>query len=377
VSASPYVWIDTEDDLARIAEALRGAPALAIDTEADSFYHYFHKCCLIQVSDGETTCLIDPLSVRRLDALGALLASRSIVKVLHAAEQDVLYLRRDYGFEVRPLFDTMIAAQLLGKPGIGLAGLLEASFNVSLDKGCQRDDWSRRPLSERQKAYAAEDVRHLIRLADILRSDLEAKGRLEWALEEFDLVTRRSWEPRAFDREAFWGIKGSRDLTPRQAAVLRELYVMRDERARAGDLPPFRIISDQALLAVAARSPGALDDLKGIKGITSLVRQRIGQLLLEAVRRGLAVPEADLPVPAKGRGHRQNAAARDRLERLREWRRALAAELTLDPGVLCPQSTLEALAAAGTTALDRPEGIPGLRAWRRGLLVPDAVRLLA
>lgn len=370
-------WIDTEEGLARVAETLSGARALAIDTEADSFYHYFHKCCLIQVSDGETTCLIDPLSVRRLDALGSLLASRSVVKVLHAAEQDILYLRRDYGFEVTQLFDTMIAAQLLGKPSIGLAGLLEAYLGVKLDKGCQRDDWSRRPLSERQRAYAAEDVRHLIRLADILKSDLEAKGRMGWALEEFDLVTRRAWEPRVFARDGFWGIKGSRDLTPRQAAVLRELYVMRDERARAGDLPPFRIISDQALLAVAARSPGSLEDLKGIKGITGLVRQRIGQALLEAVGRGLAVGETDLPLPSRSRGQRPSAASRERLERLREWRRALAAELALDPGVLCPQSTLEALAAAGAAALEHPEVIPGLRAWRRGLLAADAARLLA
>jgi ribonuclease D len=377
VSAAPYLWIDTEDGLAGAAGALGGARALAIDTEADSFYHYFHKCCLIQVSDGETTCVIDPLAIRRLGPLGELLASRSIVKVLHAAEQDVLYLRRDCGFEVTPLFDTMIAAQLLGKPSIGLAGLLEACFKVTLDKGCQRDDWSRRPLTERQKAYAAEDVRHLIRLADILKADLEAKGRLEWAMEEFDLVTRRAWEPRAFDRDGFWGIKGSRDLAARQAAVLRELYVTRDARARAGDLPPFRIISDQALLSVAAGCPGSLDDLKGVKGITPLVRQRIGPLLLEAVRRGLAVRDADLPVPTRGRGQRQSAAARERLERLREWRRVLAAELALDPGVLCPQSTLEALAAAGTAALDRPEGIPGLRAWRRGLLAPAAAKLLA
>jgi ribonuclease D len=377
MSAVPYVWIDTETGLAKAAEALAGARALAVDTEADSFYHYFHKCCLIQVSDGETTCVIDPLAVRRLEPFGALLGSRSIVKVLHAAEQDVLYLRRDYGFEMTPLFDTMIAAQLLGKPSIGLAGLLEGYFSVRLDKGCQRDDWSRRPLSERQKAYAAEDVRHVIRLADILRADLQAKDRMEWALEEFDLVARRAWERRAFNRDEFWGIKGSRNLAPRQAAVLRELYVMRDERARAADLPPFRIVSDQALLAVAARGPGSLNDLMGIKGITPLVRQRIGPLLLEAVRRGLAVPETDLPSPSRARGRRPSAPPPERRERHPEWRPGQAAQHALDPGVLCPQSTLEALAAAGMAALDHPEEIPGLRAWRRGLLAPAAGRILA
>src|SRR5262249_45917917 len=162
----------------RASETLARAPALAVDTEADSFYHYFHKCCLIQISDGTTAYLIDPLAVRSLDPLGAVFASRSITKVLHAAEQDVLYLRRDYGFNLEPIFDTMIAAQLLGRPSIGLAGLLAANFGVVLDKKCQRDDWSLRPLTERQKTYAAEDVLHLIRLSELLRQDLAAAGRL-------------------------------------------------------------------------------------------------------------------------------------------------------------------------------------------------------
>jgi ribonuclease D len=373
----PYVWIDTPEAMAAAAERLASARALAVDTEADSFYHYFHKCCLIQISDGETAYLVDPLTLKDLGPLGRLLASRGATKVLHAAEQDVMYLRRDYGFGVAPVFDTMIAAQLLGTPSIGLARLLETHFEVRLDKGCQRDDWSRRPLSDRQKAYAAEDVRHLIRLADLLRADLEAKGRLEWAQEEFDLVARREWEPRGFDPDAFWSVKGARDLPAREAAVLRELYLMRDERARESDVPPFRIVSDETLLALARRSAKTPGELQGIKGLTPLVRRRIGAQALAAVRRGLAVPEPQLPTPPRGRGRRKSAVAAVRLERLREWRRLRAADLAMDPGVLFPQSTLEALAAAGAAGLDGREEIPGLRAWRRRLIAPEAERLLA
>src|SRR5207245_3413067 len=135
MSRPPYDWIDTEADLERAAAQLSRAAALAVDTEADSFYHYFHKCCLIQVSDGETVYLIDPLAVKRMPSLGEALGSRRAVKILHAAEQEVLYLRRDFGFHVEPLFDTMIAAQLLGKTSIGLASLLLAYFDVKLDKG--------------------------------------------------------------------------------------------------------------------------------------------------------------------------------------------------------------------------------------------------
>jgi len=373
---APYVWIDTERDLVRAAEPLSRATSLAVDTEADSFYHYHHKCCLIQVSDGEAVYLVDPLALKRLEPLGEILGSHRAVKVLHAAEQDVLYLRRDFRFHMEPLFDTMIASQLLGKTGIGLASLLLAYFGVKLDKGSQRDDWSHRPLTERQKSYAAEDVRHLIRLSEVLMEELKIVGRLSWAEEEFALVARRAWEPRVFDPEMFWAIKGARDLPSQEAAVLRELYAMRDRRAGEADLSPFRIISDETLLALARKRPVETSDLNGVRGITPLVRRRIGSDILQAVKAGLEVPEADRPVPPRGRPRRKSAASQTRLERLREWRKTRASELGLDPGVLCPQSTLEALAAAGSGALDRPEEIPGLRAWRVGLIRPEAHRLL-
>jgi len=370
------IWVDTAAALADATAVLGKAKALAVDTEADSFYHYFHKCCLVQISDGHTAFLLDSLALQSPDGLGALFTNPAMTKVLHAAEQDVLYLRRDFGFELSPLFDTMIAAQLLGKKSVGLAGLLNEYFEVKLDKGCQRDDWSRRPLSTRQMAYAAEDVRHLIRLQHALETDLAAKGRLDWAREEFDYIALRSWPARDFDPEEFWGIKGARDLEPRGAAALRELYVMRDGRARAADVPPFRIVSDETLVTLARRLPREAVDLDGIKGFTPLVRRRIGPLVLEAVARGLAIPEEQVPKPPRGVVRRRTAAFRTRVERLRAWRRERAADLAIDPGVLFPQSTLEALADRGPVALQEPGDIPGLRRWRRAILLPDAGRLL-
>ena len=377
MTAGPQpVWVDNVADLERAAAQLSGARSLAIDTEADSFYHYFHKCCLIQISDGHTDFLIDSIALKDPRPLSPLLASDSTHKILHAAEQDVLYLRRDFGLEMRPLFDTMVAAQLLGRKSIGLAGLLKESFGVVLDKVCQRDDWSRRPLTARQMTYAAEDVRHLIRLRHALEAELEARGRLAWAREEFEHITRRAWAPREFDREDFWGLKGARDLEPESAAVLRELYVLRDERARSADVPPFRVLSDETLIALARRRPRTPDDLEGIKGFTPLVRRRIGPLVLAAVERGRLVPEGLRPTPPRGQGKRRTAAFRARVERLREWRRNRSAELGLDPGVLFPQSTLEALAERGVPGLEE-DAVPGLRRWRREILLPEAGRLLA
>ena len=376
-ASSSYVWIDTPDALADAAARLARAPAIAVDTEADSFYHYFHKCCLIQISDGETVYLIDSLALRQPAALGPVFASASIEKVLHAAEQDVLYLRSDFGLEPLPIFDTMIAAQLLGKRSIGLAALLSGAFGVTLDKGCQRDDWSRRPLTDRQKTYAASDVRDLIRLRHILDAELQASGRSEWAREEFEVVARRCREPRAFDPEEFWGIKGTRDLSPESAAALRELYVMRDERARAADLPPFRIVSDQTLLELARRLPRGGSGLAGIKGFTPLVQRRIGAQVLSAVERALAMPESARPRPPRGQGRRRTAAFKTRVMRLRAWRQHQSEALGLDPGILFPQTTLEALASGGRAGLDDPDSVPGLRQWRRRLILPEADRLLA
>ena len=371
------IWIDTEAALQETAAHLAKASALAIDTEADSFYHYFHKCCLIQVSDGHEVWLIDSIALKDLKALQPALHESNARKVLHAAEQDVLYLRRDFGLEVQPLFDTMIAAQILGKRSVGLAGLLQEYFAVALDKGCQRDDWSRRPLTERQRIYAAEDVLHLIRLQHVLEADLETHGRLDWAREEFEYIARRSWAPRSFDPDEFWSIKGARDLDPAMAAALKELVAMRDERARSADVPPFRIVSDETLLGLARRMPKSPADLDGLKGFTPLVRRRIGPLVLEAVSRALAIPEDERPRPPKGQGRRRTTAFRVRVERLRAWRRERAAELGLDPGVLFPQSTLDALADRGLAGLDGGDPIPGLRRWRRAILSPDAARLLA
>jgi ribonuclease D len=371
------IWIDTTAGLAEAAAQLARATSIAVDTEADSFYHYFHKCCLIQISDGSTDFLIDSLTIQHPQELAPVLAAPGISKVLHAAEQDVMYLRRDFAFELTPVFDTMIAAQLLGKKSIGLAGLLLEYFNVALDKGCQRDDWSRRPLSVRQRAYAAEDVRHLIRLRHALEADLAERGRLAWAGEEFEYIARRAWPQRLFDADEFWGIKGAKELEPVGAAALREMYAMRDERARAGDVPPFRIVSDETLLALARKMPRSSADLEGIKGFTPLVRRRIGPLVLEAVERALGLPETDRPTPPRNQGKRRSAAFRTRVERLREWRRTRAAELALDPGVLFPQSTLDAVAERGLAGLEPTETLPGLRRWRREILLPDAPRLLA
>ncbi|HET8624632.1 MAG TPA: ribonuclease D, partial [Gemmatimonadales bacterium] len=203
---------------------------LAVDTEAASFHRYRDRVYLLQVSSRRRTAVVDPLAVPDLAALGRVLADPSVETVFHDADYDLRLLEQQYGFRATRLFDTRVAAQLLNEPSIGLAALLEKYFGVQLDKRFQRADWSARPLSRAMIAYAASDTRHLPGLRDVLREQLERRGRLAWAEEEFAQLAQVRW--RGDDSEpGFLRIKGAKALRGRSLAVLREVFEWREEQA--------------------------------------------------------------------------------------------------------------------------------------------------
>ena len=208
-----YERIETRADLDALAQDLLGEKVLAFDTEADSFYHYFDKTCLVQVATRRQIYLIDPLAIggpAELAPLAPVFASPDIRKIFHAAEYDIFVLKRDCSFQFQNLFDTMICGQLLGYPSVGLAGLCERHFDVILPKDEQRSDWSRRPLTQRQLSYAAADVLYLLELAELLSKELRAAKRQRWAQEEFETLTKREWPYREFDELGYLRIKGDR-----------------------------------------------------------------------------------------------------------------------------------------------------------------------
>ena len=224
------------DALDRLVADLAAHPAdaVALDTEADSFHHYYEKACLLQLSRDGAAWLVDPLAGLDLDRLFALLSDRRLL--LHGADYDLRLLSRGYGFRPREIFDTMVAAQLLGLKEIGLAALLSQRLGVTLDKSSQRADWSRRPLSPTLVAYAASDVLHLHALVASLEADLAARGRTAWHAEECARLLAQDLSPAPEDPETDWRIKGSNGLAPKERAFLRELWRAREERARALDL---------------------------------------------------------------------------------------------------------------------------------------------
>lgn len=364
-----YERIENVEDLEALAAELLTQKVIAIDTEADSFYHYFDKVCLIQIATRRGIYLVDPLTLRAPDELAPLapvLSSTEIRKVFHAAEYDLFVLRRDCGFQVANLFDTMVSAQLLGYPAIGLAAIAERHFGFQLPKDEQRSDWSARPLRESQLTYAAADVAHLIRLSEDLEKELRKAGRLDWAREEFEALTRRTWPERTFDRLGYLRIKGARSLDPEALAVLRELYLVRDRRAREIDRPPFKVLGNRALLEIAERRPGDERSLGQITGVSDLILRRFGREILRAVERGSKKRHGPIPKRLNGQGsgrRRMDRRTERRLAVLKRWRGERARELGLDPGVLCPNTGLEAIAWRNPSSGEELQDLPELKGW--------------
>jgi len=355
--------IQSQADLEALFTRLRDEPLLALDTEAASFHRYADRIYLIQVSSRSETAVIDPLAVESLAPLGRVLADPATEIVFHDADYDLRLLDREYGFRATHVFDTRIAAQLLNEPGVGLAALLEKYLGVRLDKRFQRADWSARPLSPGMLEYAASDTRHLATLRDLLRTRLETSGRLEWAMEEFALLDDVHWGPS--DHEpGYLRIKGAKALKGRELAVLRELYEWREGVAQRLDRATFRVLGNEPMLAMAKRPPADLAGIKAIPGISADQAERRGRELLAAIGRGLAIPERDLPRVERPPRRVVDPAFDATLERLKLVRNRLAGELDLQPGVLCPNGTLEAIARARPTSGETLAQVPELRRWQ-------------
>jgi ribonuclease D len=361
-------WVERTEDLAEVVEGIGSGP-LAVDSEADSFHHYHERVCLIQLSYGRHDVLVDALSQADLSLLDATFRNRDVRKILHGADYDVRMLYRDCGLIVRGLFDTMVAARLLGERSFGLSALLERFLDVRLDKRFQRADWSKRPLEPEMARYAMLDTRHLEALAGLLEERLGELGRTEWAAEEFRRVERLRWEGDRGDGEAWLRVKGIRALDRRQLAVVRELADLRERTARERDVPPFRVMRDEVLVALALAEAGkSVTEVRGLP--RTWTRGSGAQALRAAVDRGLGVDARDCPeLPRPQRTSRRNRERDSRVRRLCRERDRVARQLGLEPAMLVSRAVIERIVAH----LDegKPiEAIADLRQWQRQQLGP-------
>lgn len=357
----PFDVVSQSAQLAIAVQGMVGSPAIALDTESNSFYRYPEQLCLIQIATRNKVHIIDTISLKDIAPLKEVLADDSIMKIVHGADYDIRSLHRHYGFRIRNLYDTNIAARFAGITQVGLAVLINDLLGVSIHKSkrLQRADWGRRPLSAEALDYAATDVRHLCALRETLDQRLQSLGRTEWVAEECARLEEVRYM--APDLEAaYLSVKGAKNLDGSGLAVLRSLFLFREEEARRQHRPPFFVIPDVALISLATSPTAALSEVPGL-GQAGL--QRFGRGLQQALRGGLAAPPIHRPPPVTHEhiSHEQI----QRLSGLKAWRASLSAAISLQPTLLWPTASLERLARAPDT-LGVELTSANIRCWQRG-----------
>ena len=357
------LYLDTARDTSNFLRSIANVDLLALDTEGASFHRYVDRIYLLQLSTRDRSAIIDPLPIGKPVELGVLLENPALQVVFHDADYDLRLLHQDYGWHVRNIFDTRVAAQLLGIRAFGLAALLEKYFGVKLDKKHQRADWSMRPLTRDMLDYAAQDTMHLLGLRDRLADELKRARRWAWAEEEFTRLEETRWEDED-ESSAFLRMKGARDLNRRELAILRELVAWRNAVARKADRATFRVLGNEPMFDIARGKPATREALAAIKGMPRSQLDRFAFDLLDAVRRGLALPESELPRFPKAMRWERDPDFDARVSALRSVRDLAAARLDMDPGVLCARDRLEAVARKNPTTIEELYAIPELRRWQ-------------
>jgi ribonuclease D len=361
--------IDTIPDLERLAgdlaSALAADPLVAADTEAAGYHRYSDAVCLLQLSTRERTWLVDTMALGSLNPIAEAFEEPNIEIVFHDADYDLRLLDRDFGLDVRGLFDTKIAARFAGARSFGLGTLLEHELGVELEKKYQRADWAKRPLTADMIEYAAMDTRYLPQLRDLLKARLQEMGRMHWAEEEFRISEQAKWSPSPDGDEAYLRLKNTRDLDPRRLAALRELYEWREGVAEQRDVAPFRVLGNETLVEAARSLPSDLEQLRTVPTLGAANLRRWGADLLAAIERARALPERDLPErPRRPRPRERDPEMEARVERLKAVRDREADRLELERGFLMPRSQLEEVAGRAPSSEAELATLPGIREWQ-------------
>jgi ribonuclease D len=357
----PPVVVTTGPQLATLLQTFSAEPAVAVDTESNSLYAYQEQVCLIQFSIPDRDYLVDPLAGLDLSPLAQFFADPGIQKVFHAAEYDVMCLKRDFDFGFANLFDTMWAARILGWPNVGLGKVLEETFDVRTKKRYQRYNWGKRPLEPEALTYACTDTHYLLPLRQLQLDALVQQDRVEEAREAFDEIAASEPTFRSFEPQDFWRVKGARDLPKRAQAILRELCIWRDQEAHRRDRPHFKVLGDHTLIALAQASPRTEAGLIGLNGLKPHHVRRYGAHILRAVERGM---HARLP-RRPARPPRRPDAEMVRFKALRAWRMQTAENRGVESDVIVSNAALWALAEQNPRTLDALERIEELGPWKR------------
>jgi len=370
--------IDSDRGLAGFLDRITGCSSIAVDMESNGFHRYRERVCLVQIAAGGIVALVDTIAIANISALGAIFADSRMEKIMHSTDYDLRSFDRDYGFRFHNIFDTSVAASFAGSRMLGLGTILSEYLGVEIAKSkrLQRHDWSARPISEEAVRYAALDVLHLHALREVLAGRLNELGRMSWVREECDRLEAIRYCPPEPPETAFLSVKGVRSLKPRERAVFRELYLLREREAAEADRPPFKVFSSNLMMQLSQHPEAEITEFDGIPPSR---KQRLMAEIREAVRRGLEAP----PVPYNGKPEnfrgRMEPDASALLAGMKEWRTRTGNELGIDPALVWPAKSLEELACgcngsgtagsgtagSGTDGELRKNGIPLVRNWQR------------
>lgn len=359
-----FELITTPQALAVFLERVAREEVIALDTEASSFHRFKESVCLIQISTRDKTFLIDPLAIADLAPVGKLLAQPSMEVVIHDADYDLRILAKHHGIRVENVFDTLVAAELLNEPEIGLAALLGKYQGIQVDKKFQKADWSKRPLPQPMLDYAAGDTSHLILIRDILKEKLKEKGRWAWAEEEFALLTDAPFNAVVNDEPAFLRMKGAKLLKAAQLAILREVHAWRDSVAEQQDRAPFMILGNDILLSLATDPPETVGDIAARRGVNERLLEKHGRRILAAVKKGQDMPKEQWPRLERPKRWDRDNDYEERLKRLKVARDVLMQQYDLRPGIVAANQMLADIARTLPGDKASLAALPGIRRYQ-------------
>ena len=364
--------VDTPEALLALAETLMSQSRAAVDTEANSLYAYREQVCLIQISVPGTNYLVDPLALDTLAPLAPFFETEDVEKVFHAVDYDLIVLRRDFGFEVSTIFDTMWAARVLGWPKVGLADIMSTYFGVRANKRFQRYNWGKRPLDPEALTYAWMDSYYLLALREIQKAELQRTGRWEEAQEIFSYLSATVEVPPDDNiAKHFWRLKGLHALSHNDRRRLFQLFEWREHAARELDRPPVMVMSNRRLMRVAHIQPHTRDELASA-GLTPGQVRRFGTDILKLLS------SRDLPeLPEEPHNHRLPDDVVDRFNALKAWRKDVAKLRGVDSDVILPNAALWELAKHPPQDTASLLEVPGIGPWRQRTYGPDLLQLVA
>ncbi|MBP9865770.1 MAG: HRDC domain-containing protein [Candidatus Omnitrophica bacterium] len=377
--SSGYTFVNTAESLAGLTETMKSASRVAFDMEADGLHHYFEKVCLMQLSFSGANYIVDPLAGLELKDFLEVLAQKELI--IHAADFDLRMLKKTFGFRPNaPVFDTMLAAQVLGFEKIGLAALVEKYFAVILPKTAQKSDWSRRPLPVNSLNYASDDTKYLEAIADTMTESLQQLGRMSWHQECCARVVENTGiVPDKDETKEAWRVKGSSRLAPNVLVYVRELWKWRDEEARKRDRPAFMIMNNEDLVAFAewraANLQGPIEqrDSNFLRRYDAEVFSRLKNAILAADR----MPASEWPVLPKRQVWPAAKSSIEKLEPLMAACKTLADELKIEACFLASRATLTAVVQHKALTIESAMAASGMMKWQAELMMPKIQSLLA